>query len=151
MKLIRGSGISFRFVKTQDNPADIGFRGCLPEELHKNLLRWESPQWLAKQENDWPDDIKGEQEEVIPEEEEQLPPKQPNTILIVSTGQVDELIDATNYSSLHKLLTVVSKIFLFAIKTRKQLHPDRQALKQKALSILIKQAQHVVTLTEITK
>ena len=38
----------WRHVSTDENPADIGSRGCTPYELKENDLWWHGPPWLQK-------------------------------------------------------------------------------------------------------
>ena len=46
--------INWRHVSTHENPADLGSRGCLPNDLSETWLR--GPEWLPFPEQ-WPDDI----------------------------------------------------------------------------------------------
>ncbi|XP_044313447.1 uncharacterized protein LOC123037368 [Drosophila rhopaloa] len=41
-------------VKSHDNPADLGTRGCTPTELKDSLLWWHGPKWLSIPEENWP-------------------------------------------------------------------------------------------------
>ncbi|CAK5009785.1 unnamed protein product [Meloidogyne enterolobii] len=60
---IRGQKeIIWRYVPTQNNPADLGTRGCTMEELKNNKLWWEGPSFL-KDMNQWPPiEMKAEEE-----------------------------------------------------------------------------------------
>ena len=46
--------ISYRYVPTMDNPADLASRGLSLEELKSNSLWWEGPSWLKKDTSSWP-------------------------------------------------------------------------------------------------
>ena len=46
--------LNFRYVPSEDNPADIPTRGLSVEELKSKRLWWYGPPWLANQER-WPD------------------------------------------------------------------------------------------------
>lgn len=46
---------SWRHIKTEENPADLGTRGCLPPNLIQNLLWWQGPSWLQKPQSIWPE------------------------------------------------------------------------------------------------
>ena len=46
--------IKWRHVPTQDNPADLGTRGCDPHTLAQNSLWWQGPAWLTKTPSEWP-------------------------------------------------------------------------------------------------
>ncbi|GFY62145.1 uncharacterized protein TNIN_220581 [Trichonephila inaurata madagascariensis] len=45
---------NWRFVKGEQNPADIVSRGCSAEELLKNRRLWHGPHWLTLSEENWP-------------------------------------------------------------------------------------------------
>lgn len=45
----------WKHVKTEDNPADLGSRGCLPQEVVQNLLWWHGPTWLRQPKDLWPE------------------------------------------------------------------------------------------------
>ncbi|XP_075150552.1 uncharacterized protein LOC142224656 [Haematobia irritans] len=54
-KIIRNIGnCSWRHVRSHDNPADIGSRGCYPEDLVNNTLWWYGPDWLRDSPENWP-------------------------------------------------------------------------------------------------
>ncbi|XP_075159825.1 uncharacterized protein LOC142232979 [Haematobia irritans] len=54
-KVIRNVGNStWRHVRSADNPADIGSRGCSSEELAGNSLWWHGPVWLTSPPEEWP-------------------------------------------------------------------------------------------------
>uniref|UniRef100_A0A914DJA2 Uncharacterized protein n=1 Tax=Acrobeloides nanus TaxID=290746 RepID=A0A914DJA2_9BILA len=63
----------FRYVPTDQNPADFGSRGATPNELNQSKLWWDGPEWLKSQEKDWPSvldqQILEETLEEMPEEE----------------------------------------------------------------------------------
>jgi hypothetical protein len=52
---IRDLSTTIRFVSTEDNPADIGSRGCSPTELNNSKIWWSGPEWLNKEEIGWPE------------------------------------------------------------------------------------------------
>ncbi|XP_065365565.1 uncharacterized protein LOC135958596 [Calliphora vicina] len=45
---------TWRHVSTHDNPADLGTRGCRPQDLTHNTLWWHGPSWLHKPSSEWP-------------------------------------------------------------------------------------------------
>lgn len=47
---------AFHFVRTADNPADIGTRGAASAALMNNSLWWEGPEWLPSPAEVWPDE-----------------------------------------------------------------------------------------------
>ena len=46
--------ISFRYVKTSQNPADLATRGVSAQDLDKCELWWHGPKWLQDSEKTWP-------------------------------------------------------------------------------------------------
>lgn len=44
----------WKHVKTDDNPADLGTRGCSPQELIDSELWWHGPTWLTQSMELWP-------------------------------------------------------------------------------------------------
>ncbi|XP_059223173.1 uncharacterized protein LOC131996978 [Stomoxys calcitrans] len=44
----------WNYVSTHDNPADIGTRGCRPQDLKISTLWWNGPPWLTNPEGTWP-------------------------------------------------------------------------------------------------
>lgn len=46
--------VLYRYVPTEDNPANIGSRGSTFEELH-NSIWWSGPPWLSQAHDSWPD------------------------------------------------------------------------------------------------
>lgn len=54
-EIIRNVGnCAWRHVRTDENPADLGSRGCTPSDLSKNSLWWQGPIWLRKSPEEWP-------------------------------------------------------------------------------------------------
>nr|CAD2186287.1 unnamed protein product [Meloidogyne enterolobii] len=47
----------FKYVFTNDNPADVSTRGSTPSELCSNDIWWNGPHWLALKEENWPKDL----------------------------------------------------------------------------------------------
>lgn len=49
----------WRHVRSEDNPADLASRGCLPSELQHRDLWWSGPVWLKRHPSEWPIQILG--------------------------------------------------------------------------------------------
>ena len=49
------NGITYHFVSTRENPADIATRGSSLPTLRNVKLWWHGPQWLVKQRAEWPE------------------------------------------------------------------------------------------------
>ncbi|XP_075150562.1 uncharacterized protein LOC142224664 [Haematobia irritans] len=46
---------NWKHVKTEDNPADLGTRGSLPQDLMKSSVWWSGPSWIRTPRNLWPE------------------------------------------------------------------------------------------------
>lgn len=46
--------VTWRYVPTEDNPADCASRGIKPAELQSHTLWWSVPPWLIKSPSSWP-------------------------------------------------------------------------------------------------
>lgn len=51
------SDATFHFVRTEQNPADIGSRGSSPSELRDKHLWWHGPEWLCSSIEEWPEEL----------------------------------------------------------------------------------------------
>ncbi|VDM29936.1 unnamed protein product [Toxocara canis] len=47
-------GVEFRYVKTEENPADIVTKGAAPILLENYQLWWKGPEWLTQPPEKWP-------------------------------------------------------------------------------------------------
>ena len=66
---IRSTGdLLFRYVPTEENPAEIGSRGCSYHELERSFW-WAGPAWIKLEESRWPNSIVPE---LTPEEVAEL-------------------------------------------------------------------------------
>uniref|UniRef100_A0A914MKQ9 CCHC-type domain-containing protein n=1 Tax=Meloidogyne incognita TaxID=6306 RepID=A0A914MKQ9_MELIC len=50
------TNITFHYIRTNENPADLATRGLIPQELNQNRLWWSGPDWLEKSTSSWPED-----------------------------------------------------------------------------------------------
>lgn len=57
----------WRYVPTQDNPADLASRGVKPQDLKNNYLWWHGASFLSKPEDEWPQQIINLQNNTLPE------------------------------------------------------------------------------------
>ncbi|KIH69105.1 Pao retrotransposon peptidase [Ancylostoma duodenale] len=49
-----GVKVYFGYISTEHNPADCATRGLTAEELHEHI-RWKGPEFLTKEQKDWPE------------------------------------------------------------------------------------------------
>ena len=123
-EIIKGNDITFRYVNTKHNPADIPTRGTTATELRKNKLWWNGPEWLKQSPEEWPlweTDIFNPSDQNQEENED-------NRVIFEMSGAQPEIkpmyspfeIDETKYSSFTKLLrvTAYSKRFIRNVKNK---------------------------------
>uniref|UniRef100_A0A0M3IUX5 Integrase catalytic domain-containing protein n=1 Tax=Ascaris lumbricoides TaxID=6252 RepID=A0A0M3IUX5_ASCLU len=58
-------GVEFRYVKSEDNPADIATRGATPEMLENYRLWWKGPKWLIEPPDKWPQPCTIDDDDVV--------------------------------------------------------------------------------------
>ena len=46
--------VEFRYIHTNDNPADLPSRGLSSSDLKENSLWWKGPEWLKQDQISWP-------------------------------------------------------------------------------------------------
>ena len=116
-------GVDFRYVPTEDNPADIATRGKTPLELSSSIW-WTGPHWLRQEKSKWP-------KWKIPETKVDMEAEGTNkvfyeAILIVGegsyqnnkdlTGGIGNLIKEQSISTLWKLLRITAWLLRFTDK-----------------------------------
>ncbi|XP_075163329.1 uncharacterized protein LOC142235964 [Haematobia irritans] len=99
--------VTWRHVPTNDNPADIGSRGCTASELNSNKLWWHGPKWLLKSAEFWPK----QNYFCEPELERKV------TNFLTET-QTEDLLD--RFSSFSRALRVLCYVYRFVRNCRKQ-------------------------------
>jgi hypothetical protein len=85
VEIRQNTHVTFHYVNTKENPADIATRGFSPEELQDSALWWNGPQWLASEQSLWPD-------EMALVVKEPTPTEQPSAVAIFNVQVVDELV-----------------------------------------------------------
>lgn len=123
----------WRHVPTHDNPADIGTRGCKPQDLTSNSLWWHGPSWLTRPESSWP-----KRNPLMPTHQTQPVPNQQasgtevNNITssreihivdsLLTTSQEDDILK--RFSSYSRAIKVLSYVFRFFHKIHKKFKTD---------------------------
>ena len=98
-------GVTWRYVPTAENPADLGSRGGRLEEADQ---WWNGPNWLANQEN-WPADILDK-----PTEQSQAEAKLVRQVLAVAVDKEDEIENVLRKFNLQKAVRVCAWMRRFA-------------------------------------
>jgi len=120
--------VHWKYVTSEDNPADMITKGITPELFARRLNFWiHGPQFITLDSDAWPVNR-------LPCIKTELC-KQLNTLR--TTSENTTIIDITRYSSFNKLLRITAKLFEFSNKTRKR-HDD---VRIRAYEFLIKLTQ----------
>ena len=119
-EIIKSEDIQFRYVDTDNNPADIPTRGTSATELKTKTVWWNGPDWLKKDPDEWPtwnytpfskDDLddRGDSDIIF-----EMSATQPEVQSVKSPFGIDE----TRYSSYNKLLRVTAYANRFIINAK---------------------------------
>ena len=124
------SAVSFGYVSTKENPADIATRGCTLQKICENELWWQGPQWLKKHPTEWPgSEVSMNQQARYDYESELKKHRESKEASCLSpTGSACESVnqlhspfelDDRKYSSVTKLIRVTAYALRFINKVRK--------------------------------
>ena len=107
--------ITFRYINTKHNPADLPTRGMSIAELKTSKLWWNGPEWLMQEKEEWP---QWNTEIIDPGNRSEDEVSNPEVIFEMSGAQLESKnetsitspygMDETRYSSLKKLLRVTA-------------------------------------------
>ena len=89
----------WRYVSTQQNPADLASRGLHIQQLVDSSLWWQGPEWLLYPPGDWP-----RRSDLILSRE--LPELKPTILLIKQPAPDFDLWE--HFSSFHQLIAVAA-------------------------------------------
>ncbi|XP_017485298.1 PREDICTED: uncharacterized protein LOC108373869 isoform X2 [Rhagoletis zephyria] len=100
---------TWRHVRTHDNPADMGTRGCKPLDLAASSLWWKGPEWLTSPAESWP---KASRRTI------NNPPEVRRIEALHTTEEEPDILD--RFSSFPRALRVLTHVFRFirTLKTR---------------------------------
>ncbi|VDM93728.1 unnamed protein product, partial [Onchocerca ochengi] len=149
---IRKAKFAFRYIPSENNPADVATRGLDPLKLSSFELWWEGPRWLKKDESKWP-----QWEYNIDEEHDGCESNQENEEILALVTQRNinktsvKIVDANRFSKVSKLVRTTAWVLKFLNIISKGKFPWLQVTTTKnritvedyefAWEILIKQAQ----------
>lgn len=101
---------NWRHVRSKDNPADVASRGICPSMLQEHTLWWHGPSWLTLSTDNWPTSTTHNSSQNIVEIRSAATKIQYN-------DELSKIIE--RFSSLDKLIRVISRCFYFYNKLRK--------------------------------
>nr|XP_049701803.1 uncharacterized protein LOC126055663 [Helicoverpa armigera] len=96
-------GFDFRYVPTDQNPADMGSRGVSPKQLKASSLWWAGPSFLANDPTRWPT------QQQIPSLPELKIPRN----IECHTTIVNNIIEFEKYSNFNKLIRIYAYVQRF--------------------------------------
>ncbi|KAH9628768.1 hypothetical protein HF086_005393 [Spodoptera exigua] len=96
-------GFDFRYVPTDQNPADMGSRGVSPKQLKASSLWWAGPSFLANDPTCWPT-----QQQIPSLPELKIPPN-----IECYTTIVNNIIEFEKYSNFNKLIRIYAYVQRF--------------------------------------
>ena len=102
--------ISFKFIKSEDNPCDLLMRGfTFAEFLRRYILWFHGPSWLASSLDNWPESKLG----CLSEDTKlQLQPSKISTSVNAAVvDQASKVIDVSRISDFDKLLRVTGLVY----------------------------------------
>ena len=120
---VRTTPDSWRFCPGNQNPADIPSRGMSANELVSEKRWWNGPEFLCKDEKEWPQEDNSQSDNENAWKEIIQNPATTTHALISSTQMtkigVHQIIDVNRYSSWKKLLRVTAYVLRFIRRSRK--------------------------------
>ena len=124
----------WHFFPSEHNPADIPSRGMSISELKTSILWWHGPEFLAKQENEWPSDKAKEQlkvtaSTVITKEE--------------AKGGLLAVVNVQRYSSYEKLIGVVGRLLSVSEVCKKMRYRRKEWQAEKVVLMAVQKSKFV--------
>ena len=112
----------WKHVGSEDNPADAGSRGILPEEIHNHHLWWSGPSWLKKHPSNWtfklaaPLSLSMLASSGIRKEDLNLKENKEEIVLLTASSSSEDkpVIDINKFSTLVRLVRVTAWVFRVA-------------------------------------
>ena len=110
-EVLKESDVTFRYIPSNQNPADLPTRGLLVSQVKESKLWWHGPAWLTDTESLWPEWCVPQVTPEILRGMECVPSRSLYEVASVTSHDVDKVnsvcgIDESKYSSLRRLLRV---------------------------------------------
>nr|XP_022907217.1 uncharacterized protein LOC111418781 [Onthophagus taurus] len=131
---------SWRYISSQQNPADCGSRGLFPSQLIPYELWWKGPSWLREPPENWPSNVRlnSETTEITNEQK-------PNTVHVLenSTHVIDLLLlKFSSISRIKRTCAYILRVIHHCRKRKRYLTLQLLPFKtQKALYTIIHHVQ----------
>ena len=96
--------ITFHYITSKDNPADIATRGSDMQSLSCNQLWWHGPNWLKKPEKEWPTSVKDENEQTNSKYESEVKKSKPVKCTdVFNTSEIERKLPTKGRACVHHL------------------------------------------------
>ncbi|XP_075158202.1 uncharacterized protein LOC142231478 [Haematobia irritans] len=102
---------TWRHVSSNENPADIGTRGCTASELNDNSLWWHGPKWLTSPSELWPKSVTFKE-----------PSLERKIVTFHTDTQIEDILE--RFSSFDRALRVLCYMYRFVRKCKKIRVPE---------------------------
>ncbi|XP_018911500.2 uncharacterized protein [Bemisia tabaci] len=107
--------VTWRHVRSADNPADVATRPMVPSELPSNELWWHGPPWLSLPHSEWPEEPLGAPDlDAMEFKKEMAPPPALDALIALPRPTI-----IPDLSSWDKIVRVICYIFRFIHRSRK--------------------------------
>ena len=133
------SNSHWKHVRTEDNPADLGTRGCSPHELIESNLWWHGPTWLTQPCEYWP---KPREFDPIDLETKKVSTFHLKANLVnisrknIISHEIDSNVIIKRFSSFARMLRVMSYCFRFIDRIRKRLFETKSFITTKEIQFV---------------
>lgn len=126
--------MTWRYVPTKLNPADLASRGVDPQYAIEESRWWHGPSYLLEPEEQWPTLEKNTHTQDLPETKH---------VTLHTQVQVQSIINFDKYSNFKKLQRIIAYVRRFTNKCKKQPHTEHLSVDEldHALTALVKFAQ----------
>ena len=111
--------ISFQYIVSEQNPADIATRGSVVSEIKQSTLWWHSPPWLQNDRPSWPEwKFSNMDSEDLNQIQSEIRENKETAIIVGVNKQYQKMkslfgVNENQYSSLRKLLCVPVYVLIF--------------------------------------
>ena len=127
---------SWKYVPTEDNPADCASRGLAAADLMNHKLWWDGPEWLRQPENAWPSlDILSPTGE---ETKKEVKVQSENVTMISSKEDNAIVLMINRHSSIHKVTRIFTYVQKFISSIRRRIQSSKAKQRTTKMSNSIK-------------
>ena len=140
-------GVTFRYVPTAENPADMPTRGMTVEQLQTSQLWWSGPDWISEP-SKWPEmpNLSKPPPEDLEAEKSAIA-----TAAVADDAEVEYLFDPKRVSSLQKLIRITGWVLRFVDKLKERKNTPRARRNLRNPGAPVGAASNVLCAAELKK